>query len=229
MPIPIVIPRLVVTAGPTHEPIDAVRHLANRSSGKLGVSIAEAASQRGWDVTLLLGPVDSSLDYTHGNVERFTTTSDLERLLHHHAPLCEVLIMAAAVADYRLRHPDTSEKLQRKSGSITLKLEATPDLLADVAARRLPGQLIVGFALEPANRLLSSAEEKLRRKKVDAIVANPIQTIARDTIEATIIWRSGSSEQTPGELTKMKFAHWLLDRIEAALKQSLEIPPDQLR
>lgn len=206
--------RIVITAGPTHEPIDAVRYLANRSSGRLGEALAEEAERRGWDVTLLLGPVERSANYTRVRVERFTTTHDLDQLLQEHAPGCDILIMAAAVADFRPASPAPEEKLRRRDGTISLSLEPTPDLLANVARGRRPGQTLVGFALEPRERLLESAMAKLERKRIDAIVANPLETMGSDTIEASLMWSDGAAVRTPGAIAKVEFAAWLLDCIE---------------
>ncbi|MBY0312834.1 MAG: phosphopantothenoylcysteine decarboxylase [Phycisphaerales bacterium] len=215
-------PKLLITAGPTQEPIDAVRYLGNRSSGRLGIALAEAAKNRGWDVLLLLGPTTTpppSPD-THLRVLRFRTTADLEGLLAEHAPSSEILVMAAAVADYRPKGGgSTAGKLPRSSAGLTLELEATPDLLAGCTARRRPGQFFVGFALEPQDRLLDSARAKLTRKKVDMVVANPLETMDASTIDAVLVLPSKPEIRTPGAMDKAAFAPWLLDRIEAAVSQ----------
>ena len=178
-------PRILITAGPTHEPIDDVRYVANRSSGRMGVALAEAARAAGWETTLLLGP--AALEPPAGvNVVRFECTADLERLLNVHFPFCDVLVMAAAVADYRPIRADIA-KLPRTGQKLTIELEPTPDLVARCVARKRPGQRIVGFALEEAARLESRAREKLRRKGLDAIVANPLETMGSLEIEARII------------------------------------------
>jgi len=216
--------RLLVTAGPTQEPIDAVRYIGNRSSGRLGCSLAERGARSGWTVDLLLGPTPreprTPLD-SHLSVQRFRTTSELQRLLREHAPRCDVLVMAAAVADYKplpdpkLVTPETGKL--RRGGEMILRLEATPDLLAEAAASKRPDQLFVGFALEPRERLLDSARSKLERKGIDLIVANPLETMDAETIEATLLARDGQSWETGGAISKTDFAPWLLERIEAAL------------
>lgn len=212
--------RLLITAGPTHEPIDAVRYLGNRSSGRLGVALAGAAAARGWEVTLLLGPAPIDPASVRARVRRFVTTAELQGLLAEEFPRCDVLVMAAAVADYRpirteaASGADPSEqKLRRSGGRMTLELESTPDLLAECARRRAPGQVLVGFALEPAERLMTSAQQKLERKGLDAIVANPLATMDSPTIEATVLRRDGSAARTPGLIPKDRFAEWLLDVI----------------
>jgi phosphopantothenoylcysteine decarboxylase/phosphopantothenate--cysteine ligase len=170
-------PRLLVTAGPTHEPIDAVRFLGNRSSGRMGWSLADAAARRGWTTTLLLGPTESPLPVcSQVRVRRFRTAAQLADLLDEEWPGHDVLIMAAAVADYRPARPADDGKL-RRDGPVVLELEPTPDLLAGLAARTRADQVTIGFALEPAERLDVSAREKLARKSLDAIVANPLETM----------------------------------------------------
>ncbi len=220
-------PRLLITAGPTHEPIDRVRYLGNRSSGRLGIALAEHAADTGWHTTLLLGPTPRtprSPLHSHLHLHRFQTTADLETLLGVHFPLCDCLIMAAAVADYRPKQcqPASADgKLRRENQGLTLHLEPTPDLLAGCAAARKPGQTLVGFALEPRSRLLASATDKLTRKGLDLIVANPLETMDSDTIEATLLCRAAapgtppSADATPGPVTKEDFADWLLARIRS--------------
>ena len=209
--------RILITAGPTHEPIDAVRYIANRSSGRLGIALAETAADAGWQVTLLLGPTPRSTTHSAVRLRRFQSTADLETLLKDELPGCDVLVMAAAVADYRPRPPATpiaQTKLKRVQQNLTLELEPTPDLLAGCSARRKPGQYLVGFALEPRDRLMESARGKLARKGIDMIVANPLETMDADTIEATVVARDGRTWQTDGTIEKDRFAPWLLDRVQ---------------
>jgi len=208
-------PRVLITAGPTHEPIDAVRYLANRSSGRLGIALAAAAADRNWSVTLLLGPTPRRCDHTRVRTERFESTADLQTLLQQHAPACDVLIMAAAVADYRpLAGERGDDKLRRTGERLTLELEPTPDLLAGVAASKRPDQRFIGFALEPAKILVDTAIAKMRRKGVDAIVANPLETMESEAIEAHLLWSDGANDATPGVIEKERFADWLLDRVD---------------
>jgi len=125
--------------------------------------------------------------------------------------------MAAAVADYRPTSlASTHEKLTRENRKLTIELESTPDLLAACAAQRADAQTLIGFALEPRDRLHDSARAKLKRKAVDAIVANPLDTMDSPAIEATIHWAGGASDSTgPTPIPKSDFAPWLLDRILA--------------
>ncbi len=216
------LPRLLITAGPTHEAIDSVRYLANRSSGRLGIAIAEEAASRGWPTTLLLGPTALGCSDTHVRTIRFVSTADLGDLLAEHAPSCDSLIMAAAVADFRPA-PGTeagAAKVRRNEDGFTLHLEPTPDLLAAAAENRSPGQCFVGFALEPRESLLASARAKLLRKGVDLIVANPLETMDSEAIEATLLESDPVHpdaprivDSTPGPIAKSAFARWLLDRL----------------
>ncbi|MCP3906043.1 MAG: hypothetical protein GY715_20670 [Planctomycetes bacterium] len=206
--------RLLVTAGPTHEPIDAVRSIVNRSSGRLGIEIAAAASRRGLETTLLLGPtaLDPPVD-TPLTVARFRSTADLSESLDRLWPDHDVLIMAAAVADYRPRAPVETEKIPRSAEGLTLELEPTPDLLGGLAGRSRDDQVLVGFALEPPDRLAESARRKLRRKGVHAIVANPIRTLDSERITATVFFRDGREIAAPEDVSKRHFAEWLLDLV----------------
>lgn len=208
-------PNILITAGPTHEPIDAVRFIGNRSSGRLGLELAAAAHEQSLNATLLLGPTHLEPTCSHARIVRFRSTADLQALLDEHFPHSDILIMAAAVADYRPVNglaPD--QKLSRQNRKLTIELEATPDLLASCASRRTPAQTLVGFALEPRDRLHESARAKLQRKAVDAIVANPLETMESPSIEATIHWCSGASDSTgPAPIPKPQFARWLLERI----------------
>jgi phosphopantothenoylcysteine decarboxylase/phosphopantothenate--cysteine ligase len=210
---------MLITAGPTHEPIDGVRYIANRSSGRMGIALAEAARDAGWDVALLLGPV--ALEPPVGvRTFLFETTADLGSLLEQLFPECGVLVMAAAVADYQPRRPSAG-KLPRQDHALTLELEPTPDLVAACAARKREGQRIIGFALEEPGSLEERARDKLRRKGLDAIVANPLATMGAADVSATLFTASGealtmpaSQSDMPGA-TKPNFARWLIEWISA--------------
>lgn len=133
--------------------------------------------------------------------------------------------MAAAVADFRPKSSvmGGAGKLRRTEAGLTLDLEPTPDLLAELGARAsegAAGQFLVGFALEPRATLLTSALEKLRRKNVDLIVANPLETMDSERIEAVVLDRAGEEHRppAPGEMSKSSFAAWLLDLIDSQLR-----------
>jgi phosphopantothenoylcysteine decarboxylase/phosphopantothenate--cysteine ligase len=215
-------PRILITAGPTHEPIDAVRFIGNRSSGRLGLEIAATAAERGWDVTLLLGPVANDSAAARDSrirLARFLTTDDLGALLDRYQSEADLLILAAAVADFRPAEPVAGSKLRRTDAGLTLKLEPTPDLAARCVSRRAPGQRILAFALEPREGLLEAALAKLRRKGVDLIVANPLETMDAATVEAALLGPEEVIDQTPGAISKADFARWLLDRLQPEVAQ----------
>jgi phosphopantothenoylcysteine decarboxylase/phosphopantothenate--cysteine ligase len=216
--------RILITAGPTREPIDTVRFISNRSSGRLGLALAHAAVAAGHQATLLLGPgpqVDPDDPALRGyggsgcNVHRFESAAELQQLLETHFRGHDVLIMAAAVCDYR---PATvvDGKIPREhpgAGAgkpLTLTLEPTPDLVALMAASKRSGQRIVAFALEEPAHLEARATEKLRRKGVDAIVANPLSTMESDRITPTWLTAAGK-RVAPGTMSKDDFAKWLID------------------
>ena len=186
-------PRVLITAGPTHEPLDAVRFLGNRSSGRLGIALAEASVQRGWHTTLLLGPTARTpADHPLLATLRFQSTSELESLLGRSWPEHDLLLMAAAVADFRPRHPLAGEKITRSPNGLSLELEPTPDLLEQLSRANPEHGIRVGWALEPRNRLRESGRRKLEAKKVHAIVANPLETISDETITPLLLHDDGS-------------------------------------
>ncbi len=205
-------PRILITAGPTYEPIDEVRFIGNRSSGRMGVSLAENASGRGWRTTLLLGPGCQTPSDQTITVMRFRTSAQLKMLLGEHWRDSDVLIMAAAVSDYA--PSDTiSGKHPRQSGPLTLTLEPTTDLLAELAEDCRKDQTIIGFALEEIGNLRSNGESKRIRKGVDAIVANPLDTMDSDMVDALLLMAHGREAAPDRPLTKTDFAGWLLDQL----------------
>jgi phosphopantothenoylcysteine decarboxylase/phosphopantothenate--cysteine ligase len=210
-------PRTLITAGPTHEPIDRVRYIGNRSSGQMGIALAEAALARQLPTTLLLGPVEADRMpvYSGLTLFRFRTSADLETLLRTHWPHHDLLLMAAAVADYRPRTLPGPEKIRRGDAPLNLTLDPVPDLLAACATTSRPDQVLIGFGLEPEQRLFANALSKLTRKGIDAIVANPLETIGSETIRPVLVSAGGIQEQ-PGDgvapLSKREFAAWLIER-----------------
>lgn len=213
-------PRMLITAGPTQEPIDAVRFLGNRSSGRMGVALAEKAAAMGLDVTLLLGPASAQVSDGRVKVRRFRTCEDLRGLLAEETPSADILVMAAAVADYRPKVDPKffGGKFRRKNENLTLELEPTPDLLAEVSAKRRSDQLFIGFALEPREELMKSAQDKLVRKKVDMVVGNPLETMDSEMIEAMLLHKDGQVERPTGVMPKVQFATWLMERVVEAFE-----------
>ena len=203
--------RILLTAGPTREPIDAVRFVSNRSSGRLGIALAHAGVDAGHEVTVLLGPVLAPVSLSERcAVERFETCADLQRLLLEHFGQCQLLIMAAAVADYR---PQIQPGKLGRDQAVMLRLEPTPDLVAQVAAGKSPRQRVIAFALEPPEQLEHRALAKMRGKGVDAIVGNPLGTMEADEIEP--LWlTAGGQRLEPGPMPKDIFARWLVRKAE---------------
>ena len=218
---------VVVTAGGTAEPIDPVRFVGNRSSGKMGIAIAEEALDRGAAVTLVLGNV-SVQPPAGAHVVRAETAAEMQSALRgltpSECPAFDVLVMAAAVADFRPRSP-SDRKMSRGDG-MSLDLEATPDLLAEVASRvraaaSIPGWLspvLVGFAAETGS--FDRATAKLEAKGVDLLVANdvaePGSGFGTDTNRVTLYAADGPREELP-LMSKRKVAELLLDRVVARL------------
>ena len=214
-------PRILITAGPTYEPIDEVRFIGNRSSGRMGVSIAENASSRGWNTTLLLGPGCPNPSDAAVTVSRFRTTAELKSLLEAQWPEHDILIMAAAVSDYAPARV-IAGKLARQSEPLTLTLEPTADLISTIASQCREDQTIVGFALEETGNLRSNGESKRIRKGLHAIVANPLDTMDSDMVEAMLLMAHGREAAPDRPMTKIEFAGWLLDQLPMiqALKQT---------
>ncbi|HEX2587816.1 MAG TPA: bifunctional phosphopantothenoylcysteine decarboxylase/phosphopantothenate--cysteine ligase CoaBC [Gaiellales bacterium] len=164
--------RMVVTAGGTREPLDAVRYLGNRSSGRMGVAVADEAARRGAAVTLLLAAAVASPSAPMRTV-RVETAAELRAATLREAETADIVVMAAAVADYRPAAP--AEGKRRKDGDAWLvELEPTADILAELGAARRPGTTLVGFAAEHGDGAVERAREKLRRKGADMIVVNDI-------------------------------------------------------
>src|SRR5215510_6878654 len=213
--------RVVVTAGPTFEDIDPVRYVGNRSSGRMGFAVAAAAHARGANVTLVAGPttVEPPLADEVIRVRRATEMRDVVLRAAEHA---DVVIMAAAVADYSPVEP-LAEKIAKRDAPLTLTLQRTPDILADLgrlSARRPTPLVLVGFAAETGD-LLRKAREKRARKSVDLIVANDVTTPGAgfevETNAVTII--GADQEQTLPLQSKARVAESILDRVEQLLKR----------
>ena len=206
--------KILITAGPTREPIDAVRVLSNRSSGLMGVAVAAEAVRRGHETTLLLGRGATHRPDASIHCHPFDTTAELAELLCTCFPQADMLIMAAAVADFIPEPTASGTKMSRHDGPRTLTLHPAPDLVADVAAGKRSDQTIIGFALEPAAELLERAVAKLARKGLDAIVANPLEAMESTQVSGMFISADGQIVDAPTDLPKDKFAEWLLDRAE---------------
>lgn len=202
---------VVVTAGPTAEPLDPVRYITNRSSGKMGYAIAEAAHARGAHVTLISGPTaiqpPKGVDFV-----RIGTTQELYDAVLGHAD-ADVVIQAAAPADYRAREICPT-KIKRTGDSLMIELVPNPDIAAALGARKHPGQTLVGFAAE-TNNVIENAQGKLKRKSLDLIVANDVTRAGAgfdvDTNIVTLIDGEGMKELPM--MTKREVADGILDRV----------------
>jgi phosphopantothenoylcysteine decarboxylase/phosphopantothenate--cysteine ligase len=207
----------VVTAGPTREHLDPVRVVTNPSSGRMGYAIAEAAHTRGADVVLVSGPSDLPLPFGV-TAHRVETTAEMQRAVDGLAKHADLLIMAAAPADYRPLRP-AAAKRPRGSGTLTLELEATPDILAGL--ERPARCVVVGFALETEGENgVARAEAKLREKRLDYIILNnahePGAGFEVTTNRVTIIGKRGTPIALP-LLDKRDVAERILDAVEQAL------------
>ena len=212
---------VIVTAGPTHEAIDPVRFVGNRSSGKMGYALAAAARSRGANVVLVSGPVD--LQPPAGvEVIRVTTAAEMRDAVVPRARQADVVIMAAAVADYAPAE-SPAHKIHKNSDTLTLSLVRTPDILAELGRQRASGvrPLLVGFAAETTD-VVASARSKRREKNVDLVVANDVSRsdagFEVDTNEVTLVTANG--EETLPLQPKSAIAAQVIQRVEALLSHS---------
>jgi phosphopantothenoylcysteine decarboxylase/phosphopantothenate--cysteine ligase len=209
--------RIIVTAGATREPIDPVRFISNHSSGKMGIALARAAWRRGGEVTLISGHVDVPIPRELKTVTA-ETVQEMAQSVADSLPAADVLIMAAAPADFR---PSTEAplKIKKSKAAPQIALEPTQDILQSTIGRRKKNSVIVGFALE-TNDGLKNAKEKLKAKNLDLVVLNnagePGAGFGVDTNRVVVINRKGDEENLP-LMSKADLADVLLDRIEREL------------
>jgi phosphopantothenoylcysteine decarboxylase/phosphopantothenate--cysteine ligase len=216
---------VLVTAGGTREALDPVRFLGNRSSGKMGYALADAAQSRGAKVVLISGPT-SLHPPSHCELVKVTTADEMRTAVLERMKDVTLIIKAAAVADYR--PINVSDHKLKRTGPLTLELAPTEDILAEVVRRRQPGQLIVGFAAETENRM-ENGRAKLLRKGADAIVVNDVSSdgvgIDADLNAATFLTKSTAIELH--EMPKRKLADRILDEILALRRpRSLVVETD---
>ena len=210
--------KIMITAGPSREPLDPVRYLSNRSSGKMGYALARAALRRGAEVVLISGP--TALEPPTG--VRFIpviTAADMRQAALEIFPWCTAVIMAAAVADYRPVDV-ADQKIKRGKGPIEVRFEPNPDILRELGAKK-DGKVLVGFAAE-TEALTTNAKKKLREKNLDIIVANDVTAVGSgfdgDTNMATILDRCGFSMELP-LMSKEDLADHVYDRLVALKSQ----------
>jgi len=209
--------KVLITSGANHEPIDPVRFIGNRSSGKMGRAIALEALARGAEVTVISGPSEVRMPWG-ATVVSVMSAAEMAEAVDREAPNANVIIGAAAVADYRVEKPAV-KKTKREQDNLTLTLVQNPDIIADAGARKRPGQVVVGFAAETEN-LVPNAIAKLKRKNLDLIVANLVGTqdsdFGTDTVSASLITPDRHIEDLP-VVTKEELAEHLFNHIAGAL------------
>ncbi|MEW5875484.1 MAG: bifunctional phosphopantothenoylcysteine decarboxylase/phosphopantothenate--cysteine ligase CoaBC [Candidatus Zixiibacteriota bacterium] len=210
---------ILVTAGPTVEPIDPVRVITNRSSGKMGYAVAERAARRGAKVLLVSGP---TMLASPAGVERvdIRTAQEMHDAVMSQFDSCDAAIAVAAVSDWRVAGP-AMQKLSKNDGPPWLDLVPTPDILAAMGSRKKAGQMLVGFSLETEAARLESPT-KLKQKNLDLLIANnpttPGSEFGGEMNEAILIARDGDVAR-PGLITKRALADLILDRVAAGLAQ----------
>lgn len=210
---------ILVTAAGTREPIDPVRYIGNRSSGKMGYAIAEAARDLGANVTLISGP--SALPPLAGvNFFKVESARDMRRLVLENFPESQIVIKAAAVADYRVKNV-ADHKIKKNDEELTLVLEKNPDILKELGQKKQKGQVLVGFAAETQN-LIQYAKSKLEKKNLDMIVANDVSKPQAgfnvDTNLIKLLKRDGSIEELP-LMSKKDLAYIILNHVMKIYRQ----------
>ncbi|HET9713137.1 MAG TPA: bifunctional phosphopantothenoylcysteine decarboxylase/phosphopantothenate--cysteine ligase CoaBC, partial [Pyrinomonadaceae bacterium] len=206
--------RFLITVGATREEIDPVRFISNRSSGRMGFALAEAAVRRGGEVTVVAGTT-SVAPPSGVRVVKALSAEEMSQAVARERENASVFIGAAAIADYRpVERAD--QKIKKSQDSITLTLERTPDVLSQVAASRTNGMLVIGFAAETEN-VLANAREKLRSKKLDAIIANDVTRedsgFDSATNAITIITKNSAEPVELPVMSKSEAADRILDVI----------------
>lgn len=216
---------VLLTSGANHEPIDPVRYIGNRSSGKMGFAIAQEALARGAQVTVVTGPADVAPPMG-AKVIQVETAQEMSNAVMAFMDEADVIIGAAAVADYRVAHP-SDEKHKRSQQTLNIELTENPDIIGTVGSQKRAGQIVVGFAAE-TNELIAHAQEKLNKKHLDMIVANRVGTsdsgFGTDTTDAQFLFRDGSIENHP-VMRKRDLANQLMSHI-VELLSTTTIPTD---
>jgi phosphopantothenoylcysteine decarboxylase/phosphopantothenate--cysteine ligase len=207
--------RVLITAGATREELDPVRFLSNRSSGRMGFALAEAARARGAEVTLVAGAT-SIAPPTNVKLVHALSAEEMRAAVMKEIPAATIFIAAAAVSDYRPAERSGS-KIKKSGQSMTLTLEPTPDILAEVSAARQNGLLVVGFAAE-TDHVIEHARSKLEGKRLDAIIANDITRegagFDKETNIVTILSRASEGAIELPMMSKLEAAHRILDEIK---------------
>ncbi len=206
---------LLITAGPTREPIDPVRYLSNRSSGRMGYALAQAALEAGHAVTLISGPVN--LPAPEGaQLVPVQSAQDMHEAVRQHLAACDAAIFSAAVADYRPVQV-AAQKIKKHDDELVLRLERTPDILGATRSEFGYRGVLVGFAAETEN-LIAHAQDKLRRKQCDLIVANDVSRAGigfdSEENEVTLCLPDGQTQPLPRR-SKLEIARCIISKVEA--------------
>jgi len=210
--------KILITAGPTEEPLDPVRFITNLSSGKMGYALARVARRHGAQVTLITGPTNLSLPSVK-NIIKVRTAQEMHKAVIDNYKKSTVIIKAAAVADYRPKI-FVKEKIKKDNKPRSIELERNPDIIAEIGQNK-KNIVLIGFAMETKD-LLANAREKLKKKNMDLIVANSLREegagFQTDTNKITIIDREGVVQSLP-VMTKIEAAEKILERVEGLLKK----------
>jgi phosphopantothenoylcysteine decarboxylase / phosphopantothenate---cysteine ligase len=211
--------KILITAGPTEEPLDPVRFITNLSSGKMGYAIALAAHRRGAEVTLISGPTNLPGPPVE-KIIKVRTAREMHKAVMDNYKKAAIIIKAAAVADYSPKESAT-EKIKKDKKTLSLELKNNPDIIAEIGKNK-GARVLVGFAMETQN-LLANAKEKLKKKNMDLIVANNLREegagFRTDTNIITIIDRAGKAESLE-MMTKIEAADEILDRVKKIINKS---------
>ena len=211
--------RILITAGPTQEPLDPVRYITNPSSGKMGYALAAAARRRGAEVTLVSGPVSLPAPAA-AKVIQVRTARQMHKAVMENYKEAKVIIKAAAVADYRPKE-FSAQKIKKTARELTFVLDKNPDIIEEIGKNK-GGRIVVGFAMETQN-LLANAKKKLKNKKMDLIVANDLceegAGFQADTNIIAIIDKKGKAEKL-AKMSKMQAADEILNRVKNLLKSA---------
>jgi len=206
--------KVLVTAGGTYEPIDPVRVITNRSTGKMGIALAKAAKLRGAEVTLICG--QTIVPSPEGiNVESALTSGQMLQKVRAHFNECNVLLMAAAVSDYRAK-VTSDKKLKKEARGRTLELTETKDVLAEVTKEK-GKRIVVGFSLE-TEKVLENARAKMKEKNLDLIVVNSPEAIGAEENKVTLLFKNGKKKELP-KMSKEKVAQGILDEVGRLMKR----------
>jgi phosphopantothenoylcysteine decarboxylase/phosphopantothenate--cysteine ligase len=208
--------RILITAGPTQEPIDPVRFITNLSSGKMGYALAKMARRRGAEVILITGPTSACLPRKDIEWVPVKTAEEMRKAVLAHWKPCSVVIKAAAVADYRPKDVH-SKKIKKKDASLSLDMERTVDILAEIGKQK-GKRILVGFAAE-TDDLIANAKKKLQAKNLDLIIANDVAVgFAGDTNQIKILFQTGEIKDLP-LMTKEQVSQVILDELVCLIKK----------